>query len=312
MTPKRKFYKNGCQHIFQISVDKGIIFYTPADSIIFFTILSCIAIKYRVRITSCCIMLNHFHIQGYFRSAADMELFVNELTSIFALMYNRRYHRHGKLFRKSYGNAPKRSESDIDDNFIYISNNPVPKSAVEEAIAYRWNVLAYMDSDHPFSKEIDRLAISDEMRKGMSMVENRHSSGKYLDYKVLDRILKHLDADEEAQILDYIISVYNIIDYRRVINKWGSCQKLSEVLALVKGSEYDVSDDYSREDYRHYYQMNSIAAASGYDPRHCRFDTETLSLPELQMLRWKILRSIPASEKEIEKYLHLSRRVSQK
>ena len=39
MTLKRKFYRNGFQHIFQITVDRGLLFYTESDRIVFFTIL---------------------------------------------------------------------------------------------------------------------------------------------------------------------------------------------------------------------------------------------------------------------------------
>ena len=45
MTPERKFYRNGFQHIFQISVDRGLTFYTDEDCIVFFTILCSMAVK---------------------------------------------------------------------------------------------------------------------------------------------------------------------------------------------------------------------------------------------------------------------------
>ena len=312
MTSKRKFYKNGVQHIFQITVDRGLLFYTDVDCIVFFTILCYAAVKYRVRITACCIMLNHFHIQARFRTAEDMELFVNELTSIFALMYNRRYHRKGQLFKKSYGSSPKRHEADIDDNFIYICNNPIPKSAVEKAVDYRWSFIAYMDSDHPFSRALDKTGMSEELRRSMSIIEKRHSEGKYLSYKIFDKAFASLTAEERAQIVDYTISVYNVIDYSRTKSKWGTYEKLAEVLALLKGSEYDVEEDYSMEDYRHYYQMNEIAMSCGYDPYRFRFDTDRLSASDKMSLQRAFLISTQASATEIDKYLHLSRRVTPK
>ena len=312
MTSKRKFYKNGVQHIFQITVDRGLLFYTDVDCIVFFSILCYAAVKYRVRITACCIMLNHFHIQARFRTAEDMELFVNELTSIFAVMYNRRYHRKGQLFKKSYGSSPKRQEADIDNNYIYICNNPIPKSAVEKAVDYRWNFIAYMDSTHPFSKALDRTGMSEALRRSLSIIEKRHSEGKYLSYRIIDKVFSPLTAEERAQIVDYTISIYNVIDYSRTRSKWGTCEKLSEVLALLKGSEYDMEEDYSMEDYRHYYQMNEVAMSCGYDPYHFRFDTDQLSELDKKTLQRAFYRSTQASATEIDKYLHLSRRVTQK
>ena len=304
MTPKRQFYKKGFQHVFQISVDRGLIFYTDADYLVFFSILCYVAVKYHVRITACCIMANHFHIQGHFRTAEDMELFVNELTSIFALMYNRHYHRKGQLFKKSFGSAPKVHDDDIIDNMVYIFNNPIPKHAVEHARAYRWNFLAYMESAHPFSDTLDRITMSDAMKKGVSTIERIHGENKYLTYKIVNDVLSGLSPSEQDQILDYAISVYNIIDYGPIKQRWGMLDKLSSVLDVVKGSEYDVAEDYSKEDYRHYFQMNAVAQRCGLDLGRVRFDSEGVRPSALRTLRWEILHSLPASSLEIDKYLH--------
>ena len=315
MTIKRKFYKKGYQHIFQISVDRGIIFYTDADFIVFFSILWYAAMKYHVRIISCCIMANHFHLLAKFRSPEDMELFVNELTSIFALMYNKRYHRKGQLFKKSFGSAPKMHDDEIVNAVIYICNNPIPKSAVGHAVEYPWNFLAFMESSHPFSDSFDRLDLSDAMRRSMSIVERQHSSNKYLTYKILDEVFTPLDAKERKQLADYIVSVYNIVDYGFIKQKWESPEKLSMVLDAVRGSDYDTAEDYSKEDYRHYLQMNAVARGCGYDPARMRFDADGFSEPDARFLRWEFLRKVSASEMEIDKYLHrgeFARRVPRK
>ena len=304
MTPKRHFYKKGFQHVFQISVDRGLTFYTDADYLVFFSILCYVAVKYHVRITACCIMANHFHIQGHFRTAEDMELFLNELTSIFALMYNRHYHRKGQLFKKSFGSAPKVHDDDIIDNMVYIFNNPIPKHAVEYARAYRWNFLAYMESAHPFSDPLDRITMSDTMKKGVYTIERIHGENKYLTYKIINEVLSGLSLSERDQILDYAISVYNIIDYGPIKQRWGTLDKMSFVLDVVKGSEYDVAEDYSTEDYRHYLQMNAVAQRCGFDLERVRFDSEDVSPSVLRALRWEFLHSLPASSLEIDKYLH--------
>lgn len=315
MTLKRKFYSKGFQHIFQISVDRGIIFYTDADFIIFCSILWYAAIKYRVRIISCCIMANHFHILAKFRSPENMELFVNELTSIFALMYNKRYHRKGQLFKKSFGSAPKIHDDEIVDAVIYVSNNPIPKSAVEHAVEYRWNFLAYLESPHPFSDPLDKLNMSDAMRQSISMVERQHGSNKYLTYKILDEIMVSLDPKERKQLVDYIILEYNIVDYGFIRQKWETLYKLSTVLEAVRGSDYETAEDYSKEDYHHYYQMNAVALGYGFDLEKMRFDTDGFDESDACLLRREFQRRVSASPMEIDKYLHqgeYSRRVPRK
>ena len=315
MTPKRKFYRKGYQHIFQISVDRGLIFYTDADFIVFFSILCYAAVKYHVRIISCCIMANHFHVLAKFRSPEDMELFVNELTSIFALMYNKRYHRKGQLFKKSFGSSPKIHDDEIVNTVVYISNNPIPKLAVEHAVEYRWNCLAFMESSHPFSDPLDKLDLSDAMRRSMSIVERQHSSNKYLTYRILDELFIPLNPKERKQLTDYIISVYSILDYSFIRQKWDSLEKLSVVLDAVKGADYETAEDYSKEDYRHYCQMNNVARRCGFDPARMRFDTDGFNESGARFLRREFLQNVSASAMEIDKYLHqgeYARRVPRK
>jgi len=303
MTPKRKFYKNGYQHVFQISVDRGIIFYTDADCIVFFTILCCLAVKYRIRIVSLCIMKNHFHILGQFGSEENMELFLNALCSVFARKYNRRYDRRGQLFKKPFGSAPKYGE-DVYDCIIYIYNNPIPKKATELAIKYRWNFLAYMDSKNPFSNRIDNPFAPDVLKQRLSMVERLHSSGQYIDYGVLDTLKEGLNGEQYKQLLDYIVAVYNIIDYSLIQSKWNSKEAVSEMLALVKGSEYALKEDGSREDYRNYERMNEIVGRAGFNLSRHRFDSVDIDPSLLNRLCGMVIYDLNPSNMELDKYFH--------
>ena len=304
MTPKRKFYSKGFQHIFQISVDRGIIFYTNEDCIVFFTILCCLAVKYRVLIVALCIMKNHFHILGHFGSEENMGLFLNALCSVYARKYNRRYFRSGQLFKKSFGSAPKYGEEDIYDCVIYIYNNPVPKKAHETAIEYRWNFLAYMDSKTPFSKQTDHSSVSDELRLRFSLVERIHSSGHYIDYDVLDTLRAGLSAEQYLQLLDHIIVVYNIIDYRLLKSKWETTGAVSEMLRLVKGSEYSTDEDGSRDDYRNYERMNEIVREAGFDLSHFRFDSKNADKRQVERLRRRVIFQLNPSPLELDKFFH--------
>ena len=304
MTPKRKFYSKGFQHIFQISVDRGIIFYTDEDCLVFFTILCCLAVKYRVRIVAVCIMKNHFHILGHFGSEENMELFLNALCSVYARKYNGRYFRSGQLFKKSFGSAPKYGEEDIYDCIIYIYNNPIPKKARESAIEYRWNFLAYMDSKSPFSKQADHSSVSDELRSRFSFVERIHSSGQYIDYDVLDTLRAGLSTEQYLQLLDHIIVVYNIIDYSLLTSKWETRRAVSDMLRLVKGSEYSTDEDGSREDYRNYERMNEIVCEAGFDLSRFRFDSKNADMRQIERLRRKAKFLANPSTIELDKYFH--------
>ncbi len=146
MTPKRKFSRSGYIHIYHITVDRGVCFYSVADCLVWFTMLCILAIKYDVQIIAVCIMLNHFHIEARFSTLRKMYLMMQELDSWFTRVYNKQYGRKGPLFDGKYGSAVKLKEQKIRENFIYICNNPVVKKAVVKASDYRWNFLAYMVS----------------------------------------------------------------------------------------------------------------------------------------------------------------------
>ena len=303
MTPERKFYKNGFQHIYQISVDRGLIFYTEEDSIVFFTILCCMAVKYGVRIVAVCIMKNHFHILGQFGSKENMESFLNALCSVYARKYNFRYGRKGKLFRKPYGNAPKYGD-DVYNCMIYICNNPIPKKAAETAIAYRWNFLAYMDSRNPFSNQVSHSSATLSIKQRLAMVERIHSSGQYIDYAVLDTLKESMSDEQYKQILDHIVSVYNVIDYRLIQSKWKTRESLNEMLGLVKGSEYDLNEDSSREDYCNYEKMNVLVRRAGFDLSKRRFDSVDADASQINRLRGMVAYNLNPSKVELDKYFH--------
>lgn len=283
---RRKFYVKGCQHIFQISVDGSLIFSTDADKILLFTLICTKAPQYHIHITSICIMLNHFHIQANIENREDMENFIYAVTWSFAYIYNRHYGLRGKVFHKSYGNAPKVKPKKIIENLIYIANNPVVKKAVESALDYRWNFLRYAPqieagtgrlawpavSRHPFSSEYNPLDASKDMLYLVKSVKLKAAASDWIDYKFFDsQRYKALGPKERQQILDIIIITYNVIDYEPMLRKYGSVESFGRVLSEVEGNEYDLSDDCELEDYRHYERMMKIAAEEGYDVRQKRY-----------------------------------------
>lgn len=272
MYKRRKFSETGCQHLYQISIDKSIIFCTVADMVLLFTLICTKAKQYNVQITEMCIMFNHFHIQAYIRSRKDMEEFMSSVTWAFAIMFNRRYGLEGKLFHKPYGNAPKVKHKKIKDNLIYIANNPVEKKAVSAAWEYRWNFLRYT-SPNPFSEVFDPLEASKEMLYLVKAVKLRAAAGKVIDYDFFDsyRVMS-LCEKEKQQLIDFIIYTYNVIDYQPIIERYGSIDNYCHVLNEVEGKEYDEDDDWEPEDYKHYMKMISIAEEEGYNMRYTRYE----------------------------------------
>lgn len=216
----------------------------------------------------------------------EMEEFMSAVTWGFARCYNNHFGLAGKQFHRPFGNAPKVKDKKIISNLIYIANNPVEKKAVESAWDYRWNFLRYAprleaatgrlewpaSSRHPFSAEYDPLEASKDMLYLVKAVRLRAAAGKVIDYEFF-RSQRYLSLckEEQQQLIDIIITTYNVIDYEPILRKYGSMESYSRVLREVEGAEYDMDDDFEQEDYRHYLRMIAIAAEEGYDMRVRRY-----------------------------------------
>lgn len=303
----RKFYPSGYQHIYQISIDRSVIFCSYADYMLLFTLIGVYCRVYGAHIISCVIMINHFHLEASFGSLQKMEEFMQIVTHSFAVRYNRQYGLHGKLFHKPYGSAPKVKEEKIKSTMIYIANNPVVKLATKKASDYRWNFLKYCESSNPFSKPYDPDEASRNLVSLVKLARKRRRNGKCISYDFFrtDRF-ESLSNEEKLQLIDIIISIYNFIDYGPIISKFGSMAKFFEATNTVAGSDYDLNDDYEKEDYRHYYKMIRILRKEGFDLRNFRFrGLEGLPPATAHYLADLLRLEADASDLEIAKLLRI-------
>lgn len=308
---RRKFSERGYQHIFQISSDWGLIFCNIADCVFLYTLLCTRADKYGCKIIACTIMLNHFHVEVKFKSLKDMERYMNDVTNVFARKFNKQYHRKGQVFHRAYGSSPKIRDQKVRDNFIYICNNAKEKKAVMDSREYRWNFLRYYDDAHPFSEKYDPSEASKEMLSLVKKVKCRHQAGQSIDYEFFnsDKYRK-LAESEKQQLIDIIISTYNVIDYEPMIQKYGSIDKVYSVLSMIGGGEYDMNDDLEQEDYKHFYKMIKIAKEEGYDMSSERLygighNHGQLSPDIAGVMIQRFRTEAGASASEIRKFLHI-------
>lgn len=302
MTAKRKCCFDGYDHVYQITSDRGICFYTAADCLVWFTLLCVLSRRYNIRILAVCIMLNHYHILLKAPSSYALSSFMCDLTSLFTRMYNRKYRISGPLVGGQFNNAGKRKDQKIKDIFIYICNNPVVKHAVPRAERYRWNFLAYMQGGNPFSEEIRQESCSEELVRVMAAVRVRRKADRAVDYQFFSGPYSRLSDREKRQIIDYIVSEYNVIEYITIGRMWGSYQDLCHALSTVSGSEYDLKEEFVEEDYRHYYRMIRLAKDAGYDLSRRRL--RGLTLDEQSRLASLFQNEAGASRAEISKFLH--------
>ena len=255
---KRKFSPGVPNHIYQITLDRGVLFYNDADCLVFITLVFVKAVLHDIHLTGLCLMVNHIHMQASARSLKELNGFERDITALYTRFYNNENKRTGPLFKTPFGSASKMDSFDMCDNILYILNNPTVKKLCLKAEEYRWNFLAYKFSRNPFSEKIIDSEISRELRLAMFIVKDSANKLKPIGYDFLNLYKDFLNDKEWNQLTDYIISTYNVIDYEWDVRLFGSVEKFMSAVHSSKGKETEIKEYSGGKTFIPYYQMSSI------------------------------------------------------
>ena len=289
-------------HIFQRARAGFVVFYNVKDSLFFITLLNVTAKRHGVKVLGLCLMYNHIHILIETDDAEVVRKFVRDLMSVFSRHYNIRYGIPGKLFDR-YGVSFKRGDKAIRTSLAYVNNNPVEDHICPKAEDWRWNLLSYSASKHPYSEKIALAAVSRRLRKAVAAVKYFKRTGSPLTYTILDSIFEGTTIDEAKQLVDHIVSEYLIIDYERAIGYYGSYEKMLSAFANNTGSEYDISEPFDPHSGLAYRKMASYLAS---DRRFKDIgDVLRLPLPELTEYLAEIIRRCDVRQCHAMKFLHI-------
>lgn len=299
----RKFYPDAYQHIYVRALQYFVIFYTMEDRLVYYTIFAVMARKYQVTVLALALMFDHIHHLIKVKDKETMGKFVGVTTSTFAMAYNRNSGRKGPLFWKAFGNASKRKDKDVRSSIAYNYNNSAEKKLFARAEQDRWNFLAYIDSTHPFSKEIDRKSASKKLLGSMDTAFLYHARNEYLDYPVVRRLFQGLEADEQEQLLDFIISLYLPIDKEALLRFYRSYDDMVLAINSNTGSEYDINEFFDPESHQGFVRMLEVTAHSSFadDPR------SVILAPDGQkrQIADRLRKLTGASIGQIKRFLHM-------
>ena len=288
-------------HIYQLSFDKGIIFYERKDFLVFFTLFSCLAYAHHIVVAGLCIMLNHFHaglMKVTIRSLAD---FMRELKSEFSVEYNRRYGRKGTLWGDS-GWSVKRGNKQVRTFASYLHNNPVEKFSCATAEEYQWNFLKYAVESNPFSCKIPLRKASKRFRRAVDTVDHCVSRHQPLNYRILDALFEGLTTEEERSLTDYIICRYNCINHAIFLSYYGSYDAMTASFKASFGKEYDIDEYRSPASYGEFKILYKITVSMGYIGKDRTFFN--MSEDEKAALYEKLLILTDVSRFSIQHYIH--------
>ena len=291
-------------HCYQRPKNRGVIFYTVADHLLYFTIFCVVIQKYSVTVLKLVQMPDHLHHSMIENGYGQLGACLNLVTSLFVREYNKAHGRKGPMFDTPFGRAPKKTDKSIRTNLTYLDNNPVERKLVELAEDYRWNYLAYAVSDHPFSPKILLRKASMPLRRALKIVKARHSKGRYLTGALLRRLFDSLTNRIECeQLTDYIIGTYSVIDHRAATSYFKSYENELITAHANTGSEYDIKEHFIGRSDACYVKMTRVLLASGLvnDIHDIYYLT-----PEEKHKAFRYLNSrIDAPGKQIAAFLHI-------
>ena len=298
----RKFKEGAVMHVYQRAIHGFNIFYTLYDYLVFYTIFAVFLQRFNISALSMCLMIDHFHALLVCESKVSLSKFIASVTSLYARQFNRTIGRKGQLFDKSFGSAPKIYDKQVRTVVPYVFNNPVEKIICSNPIDYRWNFMAYLSSDYPFSEKSDVSKSSRSYRKAISEIAYCHLNGLWLNHKQLGRLYRSLSLSEQARLTDYIIQTYYPFDKEKLLSYYKSFEHMNLAIRSTTGCEYDINEEYHRfsdklySDIEHY-----IIDCLFLKPKSIL----VLPMEEKIQIADKLAKNTMASNRQIAKYLHI-------
>ena len=265
-------------HIFQRGSKGMVIFYTLHDYLVYFTIFSVYAKRIGLQVLGLAIMYNHLHIILVNGDKTTIRRFMTVISSVFAREYNADLGRSGDIFQRPFGTSFKYGDKEIRTICGYLYNNHTNGKLCKSAEDIRWNFLAYAHNNHPFSEKIALRKARMVLRRAIKMVQAAQARESYLGYASLRRIYKGLNKLEREYITDYIISAYNIIDYKALESLYPSYDKM--VFSFNANVHHDYDSPESDEDRKGDFRSYQILSNAIIDSKVVSGLKQILLLPE--------------------------------
>ena len=299
----RLIYRDILTHCYQRTADRGILFYTFSDYIVYFTIYCLMARKYNIRVLALCQMPDHIHDSIVSGCKRNISLFKSEVNKRFSRAWNSNISLSGSVFEGPFGSAPKIGDKKARSNLIYVYNNPVERRLVKRAAEYRWNYLAYGHSSHPFSEKLVIRYSSPALQRAVKEVKRVFLAGLPINYALLKRLFDSLDRMERLQLTDYIISTYNIIEYDSSSRFFGGFEDMIRAIDSSTGNEFDLNEIFVGKSDICYRQMTSALLQE----QHLKDIHEILTKTKEEKydLLLLLIKHTSADPKQISKFLHL-------
>ena len=298
----RRFKSGVVNHVYQRTLNRFNIFYDTADYLVYFTIFCTFARQTEITIWGLCLMIDHIHALIQSADLKALSEFISRTTSVFVREYNKSRGRTGSLFEERYGSAPKMDKKRLISSIIYLGNNPVERRICSRAEEYRWNFIAYLRSTNPFSDKATTRSTSTKLAKSMRIVHHYRKHERYLDHAIIDKIFDGLTLAEQEQLIDYIITKYNAIDYSQMLKHFNTYEQVVTAMHSTTGSEYDMKEDKDQFSDANYQNFIKYLKSNGIE----NIRTVQMLRAEQKISLARLLQHrLGAQTKQIYKFLHI-------
>lgn len=303
MRRKRRFYRGVVNHVYQKTVDGINLFYSRADYLVFFTILSVCAKSCGICIMMVCIMFDHFHMLARTETAHELSEFMKRFTSWFAKEFNLHIGRKGRVFKKNFGSAPKWDNKALRSAINYVGNNPVEKLLCRYAEEYRWGFLGFIHGSSPHSTPINLRKAPLCLKKAIKEANSMAEQNLPLNYAQIKRMFKDLNEIETEQLTDYIISIYNPIMKDDIVSYYGSYEVMTDAMKNNTGSDFDIKEKNDRLSHIPFIEMIQHLRKTMAEENLSK--VIMLGMDEKMELAMELMKHTSATTAHISKFLHI-------
>lgn len=116
-------------HVYQNTVGGALLFYSPIDYLVFYSVFSVCVRQFRVKILGLCLMVDHIHVLFAETDLPRIRRFMQSCTSRYSRSFNNSLGKGGPLFNEGFSRAAKRGMKKIRTAIAYLYNNPVEKNS---------------------------------------------------------------------------------------------------------------------------------------------------------------------------------------
>jgi len=199
-------FDGAISHVTQHASGTEPLFLEKFDYLYMIHLMKEILYKFKTKVLSFSLMLNHIHLLLKFLEA-DMPEAMKELFQHYAMYFNKKYERKGHVFSGAYRSALCFDENYLIAASLYMHYNPVRAKLVQNPIDYRWSSCALFLNDIKRDTFVDYKFILDILDVDIDKARLKYK--KLLDSFPIDKMDDVFEHPDGLEIIAQMLKQQN-------------------------------------------------------------------------------------------------------